>query len=95
MNSIRSFGGTPASPRMVSAVIYQPLDHARFAAFKKGVTKLIEQCKQADVKEVYLLTPPRQCEHSIGRSITQIQPACLIHTATGGRGSRRYNASVL
>jgi len=25
--------------------IYQPLDADRFAAFKKGVTKLIEQCK--------------------------------------------------
>jgi len=38
--------------------IYQPLDDARFAAFKKGVTKLIDQCKQAGVKEVYLITPP-------------------------------------
>jgi lysophospholipase L1-like esterase len=38
--------------------IYQPLDDARFTAFKKGVTKLIEQCKEAGVKEVYLATPP-------------------------------------
>lgn len=38
--------------------IYQPLDAERFAAFKKGVTKLIEQCKAAGVKEVYLITPP-------------------------------------
>lgn len=38
--------------------IYQPLDADRFAAFKKGVTKLIEQCKEAGVKEVYLVTPP-------------------------------------
>jgi lysophospholipase L1-like esterase len=38
--------------------IYQPLDAERFAAFKKGVTKLIEQCKEAGVKEVYLVTPP-------------------------------------
>jgi lysophospholipase L1-like esterase len=38
--------------------IYQPLDDARFAAFKKGVTKLIEQCKEAGVKDVYLVTPP-------------------------------------
>ncbi|OAI53189.1 lipolytic enzyme [Planctomycetaceae bacterium SCGC AG-212-F19] len=38
--------------------IYQPLDDARFAAFKTGVTKLVEQCKQASVKEVYLITPP-------------------------------------
>jgi lysophospholipase L1-like esterase len=38
--------------------IYQPLDADRFAAFKKGVTKLIAQCKEAGVKEVYLVTPP-------------------------------------
>ncbi|VTU02088.1 lipolytic protein g-d-s-l family : Uncharacterized protein OS=Blastopirellula marina DSM 3645 GN=DSM3645_01846 PE=4 SV=1: Lipase_GDSL_2 [Gemmataceae bacterium] len=38
--------------------IYQPLDKERFAAFQKGVTKLIEQCKAAGVKEVYLVTPP-------------------------------------
>jgi len=38
--------------------IYQPLDAHRFAAFKRGVTKLIEQCKEAGVKEVYLVTPP-------------------------------------
>jgi lysophospholipase L1-like esterase len=38
--------------------IYQPLDAERFAAFKKGVTKLIDQCKAAGVKEVYLITPP-------------------------------------
>lgn len=38
--------------------IYQSLDADRFAAFKKGVTKLIDQCKEAGVKEVYLVTPP-------------------------------------
>lgn len=38
--------------------IYQPFDADRFAAFKTGVTKLIEQCKRAGVKEVYLVTPP-------------------------------------
>ncbi len=38
--------------------IYQPLDVERFAAFKKGVTRLIDQCKAAGVKEVYLITPP-------------------------------------
>lgn len=38
--------------------IYQPLDAKRFTAFKEGVTKLIEQCKAAKVKEVYLITPP-------------------------------------
>src|SRR5262249_55521510 len=30
--------------------IYLPLDRGRFAAFQKGVTKLIEQCKKAGVK---------------------------------------------
>ncbi len=38
--------------------IYQPLDDARFTAFKKGVTKLIEQCNDAGVKDVFLITPP-------------------------------------
>jgi lysophospholipase L1-like esterase len=38
--------------------IYQPLDDARFAAFRDGVTKLIAQCKAAGVKDVFLITPP-------------------------------------
>ncbi len=38
--------------------IYLPLDAERFAAFKNGVTKLIEQCKAAGVKDVFLVTPP-------------------------------------
>jgi lysophospholipase L1-like esterase len=38
--------------------IYQPLDKDRFAAFQKGVTKLIDLCKAAGVKQVYLVTPP-------------------------------------
>jgi lysophospholipase L1-like esterase len=38
--------------------IYQPLDRDRFAAFQKGVTKLVEQCQAAGVKQIYLVTPP-------------------------------------
>jgi len=38
--------------------IYLPLDAERFAAFKGGVTKLIEQCKAAGVKDIFLVTPP-------------------------------------
>ena len=38
--------------------IYQALDKDRFAAFQKGVTKLIEQCKTAGVKQIFLVTPP-------------------------------------
>jgi lysophospholipase L1-like esterase len=38
--------------------IYQPLDRDRFAAFQTGVKKLIEQCKAAGVKQIYLITPP-------------------------------------
>jgi lysophospholipase L1-like esterase len=38
--------------------IYLPLDKDRTAAFQKGVTKLIEQCRAAGVKQVYLVTPP-------------------------------------
>ena len=38
--------------------IYLPLDKDRTAAFQKGVTKLIEQCKGAGVKQIFLITPP-------------------------------------
>lgn len=38
--------------------IYLPLDKNRFAAFQKGVTKLIDECKQNGVKEIVLVTPP-------------------------------------
>lgn len=38
--------------------IYQPLDDGRFAAFRTGVTKLVERCQAAGVKQVYLVTPP-------------------------------------
>jgi hypothetical protein len=38
--------------------IYLPLDKERFAAFQKGVTKLIEQCQKAGAKQVFLVTPP-------------------------------------
>jgi lysophospholipase L1-like esterase len=38
--------------------IYLPLDDGRFAAFKKGVHQLIDQCHAAGVKQVYLITPP-------------------------------------
>jgi lysophospholipase L1-like esterase len=38
--------------------IYLPLDKDRFAAFQKGVTKLIKQCKASGVKQVFLITPP-------------------------------------
>jgi len=38
--------------------IYLPLEKERFAAFQKGVAKLIDQCKEAGVKKVFLVTPP-------------------------------------
>lgn len=38
--------------------IYLPLDRERFAAFQKGVTRLIEQCRKAGAKHIYLVTPP-------------------------------------
>ncbi len=38
--------------------IYQPLDKDRFAAFQKGVTKLIDQSKEAGVKQIFIITPP-------------------------------------
>jgi lysophospholipase L1-like esterase len=38
--------------------IYLPLDKDRTAAFQTGVTKLVEQCRAAGVKQVYLVTPP-------------------------------------
>jgi lysophospholipase L1-like esterase len=38
--------------------IYLPLDRGRSAAFQKGVRKLIDQCKAAGVKQIFLITPP-------------------------------------
>ncbi|QDU23522.1 SGNH/GDSL hydrolase family protein [Urbifossiella limnaea] len=38
--------------------IYLPPDKDRTAAFQKGVTRLVEQCHAAGVKQVYLVTPP-------------------------------------
>ena len=38
--------------------IYQPLHKERFAAFQKGVEKLISQCKTAGVGQIYIVTPP-------------------------------------
>ncbi len=38
--------------------IYQPLDLQRFAAFRNGITKLVDRCQAAGVKEVFLITPP-------------------------------------
>lgn len=38
--------------------IYKPLDRERFAAFQKGVAKLLDGCKDAGVKRVILVTPP-------------------------------------
>lgn len=38
--------------------IYQPLDRDRFAAFRTGVTDLIDRCRKAGVKQIYLVTPP-------------------------------------
>jgi len=38
--------------------IYQPLDEQRFAAFQRGVKRLIDECRSAGVKDVFLVTPP-------------------------------------
>lgn len=38
--------------------IYLPPDKDRTAAFQTGVTKLVEQCRAAGVKQIYLVTPP-------------------------------------
>lgn len=38
--------------------IYLPLDKDRFAAFQNGVKKLVERCKEAGVKQIFLITPP-------------------------------------
>jgi lysophospholipase L1-like esterase len=38
--------------------IYLPLEKDRFAAFQKGVSNLIEKCKNAGVKQIILITPP-------------------------------------
>ena len=55
---------TRAKPDIVFACygindgIYQPLDKDRFAAFQKGVQKLIDRCEAAGVKQIVLVTPP-------------------------------------
>src|SRR5262249_5344590 len=46
--------------------IYLPLDKERFAAFQKGVTKLIERCQKAGAKQVFLVTPPIYWDAIIG-----------------------------
>lgn len=38
--------------------IYQPLEEARFNAFKSGNSNLIQRCKAAGVKTIILVTPP-------------------------------------
>jgi lysophospholipase L1-like esterase len=38
--------------------IYLPLDPERFDRFKKGVARLVEDCKAAGVKDIVLVTPP-------------------------------------
>ena len=38
--------------------IHLPLDPARFAAFQKGIAGLIDRCRSAGVKEIFLITPP-------------------------------------
>jgi len=38
--------------------IYRPLDKNLADAFQKGVTKLIEKCRKAGAKQIYLITPP-------------------------------------
>lgn len=38
--------------------IYKPLDAERFSAYQNGIKKLIDQCKTAGVKDIFLITPP-------------------------------------
>ena len=38
--------------------IYQPLDEARFAAFRTGVSNFVVQCRAGGVQQVVLVTPP-------------------------------------
>ncbi len=42
----------------INCGIYQPLDNARFNAFKSGNSNLIQRCKDAGVKTIILVTPP-------------------------------------
>lgn len=38
--------------------VYQPLDEARFAAFRKGVDRFIKESQAAGAKQIILVTPP-------------------------------------
>ena len=42
----------------INCGIYQPLNEGRFAAFKGGVARLIEESKAAGVEQVFIVTPP-------------------------------------
>jgi lysophospholipase L1-like esterase/pimeloyl-ACP methyl ester carboxylesterase len=55
---------TKAKPEIVFACygmndgIYLPLDEKRTEAFRKGVLRLVDDCRKAGAKSIYLLTPP-------------------------------------
>lgn len=42
----------------INCGIYQPLDEKRFGAFKEGVKKLIKECREGGVEQVFIVTPP-------------------------------------
>lgn len=53
-----------ASPEVVFACygmndgIYLPLEKERFAAFQKGVIRLVDRCQKTGAKQIFLVTPP-------------------------------------
>lgn len=42
----------------INCGIYQPLDEKRFGAFQGGVKRLVADCREAGVSQIYLVTPP-------------------------------------
>lgn len=42
----------------INCGIYQPLDEKRFGAFQGGVKRLVADCREAGVTQIYLVTPP-------------------------------------
>lgn len=42
----------------INCGIYKPLDEERFAAFKAGVERLINDCQAAGVEQIFIVTPP-------------------------------------
>jgi len=42
----------------INCGIYKPLDEKRFEAFRTGIKRLIRECREGGVEEIFIVTPP-------------------------------------